>query len=106
MPFRLGFADKKCSFFTVKNFTEQKFQVHRNWEMGHFSDPAAPVPLHQHSRLELLDELLHDVLQSEGAAGDAVLRPVVAVAVAQHQPQVGEHGGRRVVLLLQEFVAD
>ena len=37
---RLGFADKKCSFFTVKNFTEQKFQVHKNWEMGHFSDPA------------------------------------------------------------------
>ena len=41
MPFRLGFADKTCSFFTVKNFTEQKFQVHKNWEMGHFSDPAS-----------------------------------------------------------------
>ena len=40
MPFRLGFADKKWSFFTVKNFTEQKFQVHKNWEMGHFSVPA------------------------------------------------------------------
>ena len=39
MSFRLGFADKKCSFFTVKNFTEQKFQVHKNWEMGYFSDP-------------------------------------------------------------------
>ena len=39
MPLRLGFADKKCSFFTVKNFTEQMFQVHKNWEMGHFSDP-------------------------------------------------------------------
>ena len=40
MPSRLGFADKKCSFFTVKNFTEQMFQVHKNWEMGHFSDPG------------------------------------------------------------------
>ena len=41
MPFRLGFTDKKCSFFTVKNFTEQKFQIHKNWEMGHFSDPVS-----------------------------------------------------------------
>ena len=30
---------KKSSFFTVLNFAEQKFQVHTNWEMGHFSDP-------------------------------------------------------------------
>ena len=43
MPFRLGLADKKYSFFTVKNFTEQKFQVHKNWEIGHFSDPE-PEP--------------------------------------------------------------
>ena len=27
-------------FIRVKNFTEQKFQVHKNWEMGHFSDPG------------------------------------------------------------------
>ena len=29
---------KKYSFFTVKKFTEQKFQVQRNGETGHFSD--------------------------------------------------------------------
>ena len=39
MPFRLGFANKKCSFFS-QNFTEQKFQANKNWEMGHFSDPG------------------------------------------------------------------
>ena len=39
MPFRLGFADKNAHTL-VKNFTEQKFQVHKNWKMGHFSDPA------------------------------------------------------------------
>ena len=44
MLFRLGFADKKCSFFTVKNFTEQKFQVHKNWKLGHFSDPDYSGP--------------------------------------------------------------
>ena len=40
-------ADKKCSFFTVKNFTEQKFQVHEHWEMGHFSEPAPGFPTTQ-----------------------------------------------------------
>ena len=28
----------KYSFLTVKNFAEQKFQVQRNGETGHFSD--------------------------------------------------------------------
>ena len=30
----------KILIFTVKNFTEQKFQVQKNGEKGHFSDPA------------------------------------------------------------------
>ena len=34
----------KYSFFTVKHFAEQKFQVHGNGETGHFSDPAALGP--------------------------------------------------------------
>ena len=28
------------SFFTVKNFTEQIFQVEKKWEKRHFSDPG------------------------------------------------------------------
>ena len=44
MPFRLGFAHKKCSFFTVKNFTEQKLQVHKDWEMGYFPESEIRAP--------------------------------------------------------------
>ena len=43
MPFRLGFAGKNAHTL-VNNFTEQKFQVHKNWKMGHFSDPEFRAP--------------------------------------------------------------
>ena len=33
----------KILIFAVKNFAEQKFQVQRNAETGHFSDPAVWV---------------------------------------------------------------
>ena len=46
---------KKYSFFTVKNFAEQKFQVQINGEMAHFSDPAvAGTQIHRCRRTQNL----------------------------------------------------
>ena len=66
MPFRLGFADKKYSFFTVKNFTEQKFQVHKNWEIGHFSDPVRTLRPGQGQPLLAYAEPPHPWSPTEG----------------------------------------
>ena len=35
----------KMTILYSKKFTEQKFQVHKNWEIGHFSDPAVTLLL-------------------------------------------------------------